>query len=199
MDARFKLPLQRLSPTQMEVRRRNGLCFNCDEKFQPGHHYKYAKLFLLECLYPFQGSSSNVQLVELDESNMLLSHEFDMPFSHPKIVEFEPKMAEAEITLYALLGSPSLGTKRIKGKINGHWLIDLIDTGSTHNFLDATTISILRLSIDPTVTFEVKVANGATIKTKGVCKDVRVAIQGHIFSVDLNALPLGDCELVLGT
>ena len=42
-------------------------------------------------------------------------------------------------------------------------------------------------------------ANGATIKTKGVCKDVRVAIQGHIFSVDLNALPLGDCELVLGT
>ena len=72
MDARFKLPLQRLSPTQMEVRRRNGLCFNCDEKFQPGHHYKSAKLFLLECLYSFQGSSSNVQLVELDESDMLL-------------------------------------------------------------------------------------------------------------------------------
>ena len=83
--------------------------------------------------------------------------------------------------LYALLGSPSLGTKRIKVKINGHWLIDLINTGSTHNFLDAATISILRLSIDPTVTFEVKVANGATIKTKDVCLDVRVVMQGHIF------------------
>ena len=58
---------------------------------------------------------------------------------------------------------------------------------------------MLQLSVDPTVSFEVKVASGATIKTKGVCKDVRVAIQGHIFSVDLNALPLGDCELVLGT
>ena len=32
----------------------------------------------------------------------------------------EPKVVDAEITLYALLGSPSPGTIRIKGKINGY-------------------------------------------------------------------------------
>ena len=68
VDSRLKLPLQRLSPTQMEERRRKGICFNCDEKFQPGHQCKSAKLFLLEGLYPFQDSSFSVQLVELGVS-----------------------------------------------------------------------------------------------------------------------------------
>lgn len=66
----------------MEERRKKGLCFNCDEKFQLGHHYKPAKLFLLEGLYPFQGTSSNVELVELDASNVPLSHDFDMHLLH---------------------------------------------------------------------------------------------------------------------
>ena len=68
LDSRYRLPLQGLSPSQMEERRRKGLCFNCDEKFQPGHQCKLAKLFLLEGLFPFQEPSSNVQLVEFDES-----------------------------------------------------------------------------------------------------------------------------------
>ena len=58
---------------------------------------------------------------------------------------------------------------------------------------------MLQLSVDPTVSFEVKVASGATIKTKGVCSNIKVFMQGHNFLVDLNALPLGDYELVLGT
>ena len=175
----------------MEERRKKGLCFNCDEKFQLGHHYKSAKILLLKGLYPFQGPISNVQLIELNDTDIPLSLEFDM--LHSESVESKPKMVEVEITLYALLGSPSLGTMRIKGKINRHWVVILIDY-----FLDAAILSKLQLFLDPIVSFEVKVANGATIKTKDVCLDVKVVMQGHIFSVNLNALPLGDCELVLG-
>ena len=111
----------------------------------------------------------------------------------------DPKGVDVEITLYALLGSPSPGTMRIKGRINGHWLIILINTGSTHNFIDAAMVSVLQLPLDSSITFEVKVANGASIRTQGVCSIIKVAMQGHAFAVDLNALVLGDCELVLGT
>lgn len=128
---------------------------------------------------------------------MPLCPEFDVLCSES--VETESKMVEVEITLYALLGSPSPGTMRIKGKINRHWVVILIDTSSTHNFLDVAILSKLQLCLDPAVSFEVKVANGATIKTKGVCLGVNVVMQGHMFSMDLNVLPLGDCELVLGT
>ena len=37
VDSRYRFPLQKLTPAQMEERRKKGLCFNCDEKFQPGH------------------------------------------------------------------------------------------------------------------------------------------------------------------
>ena len=96
----------------MEKMRKIGLCFNCDDKFQLGQQCKFAKLFLLEDIYPFQGPNSSVQLLELDESDaIMLQSNLDEP---------EPKIAKVEITLYALLGSPSHGTTRIKGKINGH-------------------------------------------------------------------------------
>ena len=104
-----------------------------------------------------------------------------------------------EITLYALLGSPSLGTMRVKGRINGQLITILIDIGSTHNFLDTVILATLQLSLDPTLTFEVKVVNGATIQTNGVCANIKVLVQGYTFTVDLNVLPLGDYELVLGT
>ena len=60
-------------------------------------------------------------------------------------------------------------------------------------------VSVLQLPLDSSVTFEVKVANGASIRTQDVCFNVKVAMQGQVFAVDLNALALGDCELVLGT
>ena len=71
----------------------------------------------------------------------------------------------AKITLYALLGSPSPGTMRVRGKINGHWVTILINTGGAHNFLDIAILAILQLSSDPTLTFKVKVANGATTQS----------------------------------
>ncbi|XP_023873800.1 uncharacterized protein LOC111986409 [Quercus suber] len=191
-DSKFKLPLQKLSPTQMKERRKRGLCFNCDEKFQPGHHCKFAKLFLLEGLCSFQRPSSNVQLVELNDGDSALAHNSNVP--HLASVESEHNMIEPEITLYALLGSPSPGTMRIRGTINGHWVIILIDTSSTHDFLDAAILSKLQLHLDPTISFEVKVANGETIKTKGVCLDVKVALPVTLFALHPTNSTLQECD-----
>ena len=111
-------------------------------------------------LFPFQESSSNVQLVELDDSEAtLLQLDVDKPDDNKSELE----KGVVEISLYALLGSPSRGTMRMRGKINGHWITILIDIGSTHNFLDTAILVVLQLSLDLTLTFEVKVANGATI------------------------------------
>ena len=41
-----------------------------------------------------------------------------------------------EITLYALLGSLLLGIMRVWGRINQQEMVILIDSGSTHSFID---------------------------------------------------------------
>ena len=124
--------------------------------------------------------------MEIDDSEATLL-QLDVDKSDDNKSKLEKGVAE--ISLYALLGSPSRGTMRMRGKINGHWITILIDIGSTHNFLDTAILVILQLSLDLTLTFEVKVANGATILTQGVCANVRISMQRHAFAVDLNSCP----------
>ena len=82
----------------------------------------------------------------------------------------------AEITLNALLGSPSLGTMRVLGRVNHQELVILIDTGSTYNFLDTSIWMLLKLPISVEDNFEVKIANGALVQTKGACHTVQLKL-----------------------
>ncbi|KAJ0624010.1 putative retrotransposon gag domain-containing protein [Helianthus annuus] len=42
------LPLKRLTPAEMQTRRAEGLCFNCDERYQPGHRCQPPKFLLMQ-------------------------------------------------------------------------------------------------------------------------------------------------------
>ena len=85
------------------------------------------------------------------------------------------------------------------GRINHQELIILIDTGSTHNFLDTSIWMLLKLPLSIKDSFDVKIVGGAVLKTKGACHGVGVRIQGQEFLLDLNVLSLGGCDVVLGT
>ena len=50
---------------------------------------------------------------------------------------------------------------RVLGQIRGHWVVILLDTGSSHNFLDFTLVQTLSLPLDTIRILEVRVANGA--------------------------------------
>ena len=90
---------------------------------------------------------------------------------------------EAGITLYALSGTLTSGTMRVKGRVKCKSVVILIDSGSTHNFVDPSLFSQLHIPVDSTQILEVKVANGEVLKTHGLCKDVPMDLQGHQFLV----------------
>lgn len=52
---------------------------------------------------------------------------------------------KVEITLYALLGTPTPGTMRLKGRIKSGSLMILMGTGSTHTFINVALVSSLQL------------------------------------------------------
>uniref|UniRef100_A0A2N9F7Y1 Reverse transcriptase/retrotransposon-derived protein RNase H-like domain-containing protein n=1 Tax=Fagus sylvatica TaxID=28930 RepID=A0A2N9F7Y1_FAGSY len=105
----------------------------------------------------------------------------------------------AEITLCAPLGSTSPSTMRLIAIINGQKVVVLIDTGSTHNFMDKGLATSLKLQVDNNSCFGVKVANGQIIKTMGECKAIKFNIQDLKLEVNFNLLELGGYGIVLGT
>ena len=60
-------------------------------------------------------------------------------------------------------------------------------------------MSHLHINVDTSQVLEVKIANGDLIKTQGVCEEVPILLLGHEFLVHLHVLPMGGCDLVLGT
>ncbi|KAB5529529.1 hypothetical protein DKX38_019610 [Salix brachista] len=112
-------------------------------------------------------------------------------------VELEEE--QGEITLCVLLGNSSPSTMRVVVVLSGQKTVVLLDTGSTHNFMDSGLAASLKLEVDATNRFGVRVANGQVIKTKGECKEVKFIIQGLHMKVNFNLLELGGCGIVLRT
>ena len=171
-----KIPIKKITATQMEERKKKGLCYNCDDKWAPEHKCKQATLFLLEGAEMTSDPNCNTQFVEIDNRGcMARRHEEE---------------AELEITLYTLVGSLTIGTMRVKGRVKTVSLAILVDSGSTHNFIDAAVVSVIHGPVNESQILEVKVANSDTIKTQGLCKEVPVCIQGH-FSGSIACAALG--------
>ena len=70
------------------------------------------------------------------------------------------------ISLHALTGITDYNTMRVKGKIKNQLINILIDTGSTHNFVDQLVVKKLGVRLKNTHSFMVTVANGDKIKTQ---------------------------------
>ena len=73
-------------------------------------------------------------------------------------------------------GHQCKGERRIEGKIQGQSLVILIDTSSTHSFLDARLCSSLKLAINLTLAFDVKIANRVIVRTLNACQDLQVQV-----------------------
>ncbi|XP_041009386.1 uncharacterized mitochondrial protein AtMg00860-like [Juglans microcarpa x Juglans regia] len=68
-----------------------------------------------------------------------------------------------EISLHAIASSLSPKTMRVNGKVKDCSVIVLVDTGSTHNFLDPMIVRKVGLDVEQSGMIEVRVANGERI------------------------------------
>ncbi|CAN0904661.1 Retrovirus-related Pol polyprotein from transposon 17.6 [Linum grandiflorum] len=165
-----RLPIKRLNPTEIRERRDKGLCFNCDEKFVPGHRCK--KLFLIETIE--DGEDDEVDL-EMGGGTGFLS-----------------------ISLNAVTGMETPETMKLLTTINYHQLRTLVDSGSNHNFLSLRMARKMSLIPENNTQFTVTVGNGETMKSPGRCSGMVVQVQGMYSRVDLHILPIPENDLILG-
>lgn len=76
--------------------------------------------------------------------------------------------------------------------------VALVDSGSTHSFIDESTARRLGLVPSPRPGLSVGVANGDRVAASGVCKAVRFVIGTEEFVADFFVIPLGGVDMVLG-
>jgi hypothetical protein len=169
---------------ELQARREQGLCYNCDDKYVKGHHCK--RSFHLLIVQPEDPVDDGVAL-QLEASDSVDSEEDSDLIPDP-----------AQISLHALMGHSIPQTLRVMGQINNHQVGVLIDSGSTHNFVQDRVVKQLGLTIQQAHSFNVLVGNGEQLGCTSMCSKVSLFMGSHEFLVDLYVLPLSGAELVLG-
>lgn len=172
----FKKGRSVLSSKEILERRERGQCFHCDEKYHPGQNCK-ARLYMLSGEQMEGEDYDGVDREFYDMENM------DTP---------------GEISLNALAGTKSMGTIRLQGCIRGKKVSILVDSGSTHSFIDSTMVKTLGLTAEIVAPLMVTVADGTKVLVDSSCNNVSYEIQGHKFSTELRLFPLSNSDVILG-
>ncbi|XP_072976099.1 uncharacterized protein [Typha angustifolia] len=106
---------------------------------------------------------------------------------------------KAEISLDAYSGTAAPKTLRVNGVIKKTTVRILIDTGSTHNFIDMRLLRKIGLESEPTEGFDVTIGDGTTLRADSICGGAELKVQDQIFTLDLYPLALQGADIVLGT
>ena len=147
----------------MNARRARGLCYFCDEQYSPEHYktHKKAQLFILEV-------DDGIDDVFLDADDG----------------QEEPEGEVSHISAHAIEGISTYNTMRVKGTHQKKYFFLLVDSGSTHNFMDPSTARRLGCSLLP--------SNNAKIAK------FAWEIHGTKFVADFMVIPLKGIDAVLG-
>ncbi|XP_019184593.1 PREDICTED: uncharacterized protein LOC109179543 [Ipomoea nil] len=146
--------------------REQNRCFRCFEPWNPGHKCKGPTFNIIE----------EADLQENEEEISGDQHEGEE-------TQDRPETEEIEVTLSAVIGGEGMNTIKLRGTINRQPITILVNSGSTHSFIDPKVLARLRIVPKEARPLKVTVANG---------------VQNEVFVKDLRVFKLGGCDMVLG-
>ncbi|KAI4303882.1 hypothetical protein MLD38_039466 [Melastoma candidum] len=166
---------RRLSQEEIAERRQKGLCFGCNEPYIRDHRCSRRQIFSLWVNSVGDEDESRQPIGEKDE--------------------------DVQVTLHAINGEDGVEgakTMRVEGQYKGKTLQILIDSGSTHNFIDMGVVKGLGISTVSIKPVSVTVADGRSIKSSRSLQCFEWEMQGQTFTANFFIIPLAGCEMVLG-
>jgi hypothetical protein len=169
----------------MVERQLKCLCYNCDDKYFPGHKCKEQNLFM--------AISEDIQEDDDDTSPVPESPETS-EINPPS----DPPAEEPIISLNALTGFSAPQTLKLISYIKHRKVIILVDSGSTHNFMHRRIAQETHCYIHAVNNFQIMIANGGSMKCGGRCENVHLQIGDYNLKSHMFAIDMGGCDIVLG-
>jgi hypothetical protein len=179
------LKIQKLTRAEMAERQLKGLCYNCDDKYFPGHKCKEHNLFM----------AISEEISEEDEETPSMS---ESPESTDITPPSDPPEVKPVISLNALTSFSTPQTLKLIGYIKHRKVIILVDSGSTHNFIHRRIAQETHCYIHAVNNFQIMIANGGSMKCGGRCENVRLQIGDYHLKSHMFAIDMGGCDIVLG-
>jgi hypothetical protein len=157
----------RLTPTKIAQCRKDGKCFCCDEFFTNDHKAVCKQLFSIEVI--------------------------DDDVDDPGTDSTEPT-----ISIHALTGIQSCHnrTMQLQVVVNDAYVLTLLDSGSTHNFINTKTTTRLGIVFTRHGGLRITVANGNWLTGPGCCRAMSFMVDDEAFNIDFYGLTLGSFEIV---
>lgn len=87
---------------------------------------------------------------------------------------------------------------KVIGSIKNCSMVILIDSGSSHNFIDSSLVKKIKGQLDTYHSFSVKIVDGGKVNTTWSLGAISLKIQDFQCTTDFYALPLEGCDIVLG-
>ncbi|KAM1679424.1 hypothetical protein TB1_038665 [Malus domestica] len=137
--------------------------------------------------------------LQLDAKLCDLKSGYTKPFPQPRVLHtpttphITPSVKPSNFTVKWT----TVKTMKVIGSVNGQQVTVLLDSGSTHNFVDSRLLKKFAWHTQPTKPFEVMIADGGKVISSGCCTDAALSIGGYECGVDLYSLPVGGCDIVL--
>jgi hypothetical protein len=141
----------------MVERQLKGLCYNCYDKYFPGHKCKEQNIFMaiLEDVSKYDVEAP--PMVESPEPTDMIP-----PSNSPKV--------ESVISMNALTRFYAAQNLKLIGYIKHRKVIILVDSGSTHNFIHHCIAQETNCYICAVNNFQIMITNGGSMKCGGVVK-----------------------------
>jgi hypothetical protein len=166
-----------------EYRRLNNLCFNCGDKYTPTHTYSTptTNLHMIQPATVYGSQFLSDDLLDAMDNLQLFSMKDD-----------------DYLSLYALSGQPQQRSIQLRALVQNQALVILVDSGSSHTFLNSKIAHKLKVDFSPISPLSVKVVNGALLPCTSEVKGFQWWIHGNTFQMDAKVLDMGAYDLVLG-
>ncbi|PHT67372.1 hypothetical protein T459_26859 [Capsicum annuum] len=164
-------------------KRQRDCCYFYNETYIPGHKCR---------------TSKQLYLLEIDETKemetLVEEHNREVQEEHVDPLELVQPVEHMEISMHALNGSLGFRTLKVIGYHSKMGLHILIDTGSSHNFIDPELVRKLGCEVR-CINPEVVAAANGSMKVDQMTT-ITWLLQGAEFCADFLLLPLGYCGVV---
>ncbi|XP_070041478.1 uncharacterized protein [Nicotiana tomentosiformis] len=141
---------RRLTPAEMEEKRAQEICFFCDEKFIPGHKWK---------------AKRQIYSLENEETDTVITEEVELEEVITDQGQEEEAIESCKISLEALHGSRGYKTLKVQGFTKHKPINILIDSSSTHNFINGKVAQRIGCKVYHMNPQDVSVAYGRVIQS----------------------------------